>query len=568
VSERGRWAIEEALRQLEHRQLVRRRHESAVAGDSEWVFEHALIRDVAYRTIVRRLRAEKHRRAAEWMSSLSGDRRDRADAIAHHYATALENADAIGTSTAELRLETLGALQAAAERAVSIHSHAEAARLWGQAVELSAVEGGLRPHLLLEYGKALAVADEPAAPILDEAGDALIAAGDLAAAAEAESTNGWLLSLAGNQEHARVRDERALELVRDAPPSYAKALILTRAGAHAVLDRTTHAETLRLLGEALSIADQLGLREIQAEALQWVGLTRLDAGETDGIEDNERALAVAVELNSPVSLSCYGNLADMRRYFGSLEDSAKLHAAGERAAERFGIPIQVRRFRAEQAIDLYYTGAWDEALAHLEEYLDAVQTGSPHRGVGEAWLNRGRIRLARGDAEGAWEDARAALEFARETGEPWDLFPALAFHARAAAESAPDQVDASVTELLSSLAAGQPFWGAASLPDVLAVADAERQRELGSLLDAARPSTRWYEAAGAMIDGDYVRAAETYAAVGSRPDEAVARLEVAKRSSSTADGGRGEDELARALAFFRSVGARAYLREAELLRSA
>jgi class 3 adenylate cyclase/tetratricopeptide (TPR) repeat protein len=567
VSERGRWAIEEALRQLEHRQLVRRRHESAVAGDSEWVFEHALIRDVAYRTIVRRLRAEKHHRAAEWMSSLSGDRRDRADAIAYHYVAALENAEAVGTPTPDLRLEALSALKAAAERALSTYSHAEAARLWGQAVDLCAPDDELRPRLLLEYGKALAVTDEPAAPTLDEAADALIAAGDLACAAEAESTNGWLLALAGRQEEARARDQRALELVREAPPSYAKALILTRAGSNAVLDRKTHAETLRLLGEALAIAEKLGLREIQAEALQWVGLTRLDAGETDGIEDNEKALAVALELNSPVSLSCYGNLADMRRFFGSLEESAQLHTAGERAAERFGIPVQVRRFRAEQAIDLYYTGHWDEALAHLEEYLDAVQAGSPHRGVGEARINRGRIRLARDDAEGAWTDAQAALEFARETGEPWDVFPALAFHARAATSCAPDQVDASVAELLASLAAGQPFWGAASLPDVLAATNAERQAELRSLLDAARPATRWYEAARAVIDGDFVGAADTYAEIGSRPDEAIARLEAAKRSSSTGDGARGEHELARALAFFRSVGADLYVREAALLAS-
>ena len=155
---------------------------------------------------------------------------------------------------------------------------------------------------------------------------------------------------------------------------------------------------------------------------------------------------------------------------------------------------------------------------------------------GRQKLNRARIRLARGDAEGAWDDARAALEFARETGEPWNLFPALALHARAAAESAPEQVDASVDELLASLTTSQPFWGAASLPDLLAVADAGRQAELRPLLDAASLPTRWYDAARAVIDGDFVRAADTYAAIGSRPDEAVARLEAAKRSLADRDG--------------------------------
>ena len=133
-----------------------------MAGDAEYVFEHSLIREVAYRTIVRRLRAEKHERAAEWMSSLPGDRRDRADAIAHHHVTALENAEASGQATPELRRAASNALQAAAERAGSLHSHAAAARLWGQALELCAADDEVRPQLLLAYGKALAVADEPA----------------------------------------------------------------------------------------------------------------------------------------------------------------------------------------------------------------------------------------------------------------------------------------------------------------------------------------------------------------------------------------------------------------------
>jgi tetratricopeptide (TPR) repeat protein len=565
LSDRGQWAIEEALRRLEHRQLVRRKHDSSIAGESEYVFEHGLIRDVAYRTIVRPVRAEKHRRAGDWMSSLTGDPRDRADAIAYHYVSAFENAEASGLGTPELRRETSNALRAAAARAGSIHSHAVAAQLWGKALELCARDDPDRPRALLEYGKALAVADEPAAAALDEASAALVEAGDLAAAAEAESTVGWLLSVAGRPEEARARDERALELVRDAPPSYAKALILARAGTHVVTTRESRAEALRLLGEALSIADLLGLGEIQAEALQFVGLTRLDAGEASGIGDNERALAVAIELNSPVSLSCYGNLADVRRYLGSLEESARLHLAGEHAAERFGIPVQARKFRAQQAIDLYYRGSWDEALGQLDEYLGVVESGSPHYGTAEARLYRGRIRLARGDGEGALDDGRAALAFAHGTGEPWDLLPALAFRARAAVEHDPDELEASIAELLAALEAGQPLWGASSIPDLLAALPERRYPELRELLDRATPNTRWYDAARLALDRDYAGAADVYAAMGSRPDEAVARLAAARQALAAGDGDGGGDQLERALTFFRSVGANAFVNDAEQL---
>ena len=569
VAERSRWAIEEALRRLEQRQLIRRRHDSSVAGDFEYAFEHVLIRDVAYRTILRPLRAEKHRRAAEWLASLPGAPRDRADTIAHHYVTALENAEASGQAVPELRLAASNALQAAAERAGSLHSHAAAAGLWRQALELCPEEDDRRPRLLLALGKALALADEPATQALDEAAGALLEAGDVSGAAEAESTHAWLLSLAGKPKRARERDGRALELVSDAASSPVKALILSSVGAHSVFVRERRDEALRLLQEALSIAEALGLLEIEAEALQFVGMARLDAGDESGLRDIEKALAAAVELNSPVSLSCYGNLADMRRYFGELEASAALHLEGERAAERFGIPVQLRRFRAEQACDLYYSGDWDEAVIHVEEYLDAVETGSPHRGVGEARIHRGRIRLARGDGEGALADAQAALEFARKTAEPFNLFPALALHSRAAAERAPDEAEASVAELLDGLAAGQPFWGAWSLPDLLeGAAGEERLVDVRRVLDTATPRTRWYEAVSAAIDGDFVRAADLYGEIGSRPDEALARLRAAERALAAGDGARARDQLADAVAFFGQVGARAHLRNAETLASA
>src|SRR5919198_354903 len=117
LAERGRWAIEEALRRLEQRQLIRRRHESSVAEATEYVFEHALIRDVAYRTIIRPMRAAKHRRAAEWLSSLAGGVADRADEIAHHYLTALENAEGWGQAVPALGVAASQGLRAAAARA-------------------------------------------------------------------------------------------------------------------------------------------------------------------------------------------------------------------------------------------------------------------------------------------------------------------------------------------------------------------------------------------------------------------------------------------------------------------
>jgi len=60
---------------------------------NENAFRHVLTRDVAYGQIPRAQRAEKHRRAAEWIESLSADRENAPDMLAHHYSSALELAD-------------------------------------------------------------------------------------------------------------------------------------------------------------------------------------------------------------------------------------------------------------------------------------------------------------------------------------------------------------------------------------------------------------------------------------------------------------------------------------------
>ena len=63
--------LEERLHTLERKEFLRRDRRSAVAGERQYVFRHALVRDVAYGQLPRAARADKHRRAAEWLQALS-----------------------------------------------------------------------------------------------------------------------------------------------------------------------------------------------------------------------------------------------------------------------------------------------------------------------------------------------------------------------------------------------------------------------------------------------------------------------------------------------------------------
>jgi predicted ATPase len=76
--------IERRLGELQWKELIRPLPRSAIADESQYVFWHVLVRDVAYAQIPRAARAEKHGRAAEWIESLAPGRADLAELLAHH----------------------------------------------------------------------------------------------------------------------------------------------------------------------------------------------------------------------------------------------------------------------------------------------------------------------------------------------------------------------------------------------------------------------------------------------------------------------------------------------------
>jgi hypothetical protein len=69
----------------------------------------------------------------------------------------------------------------------------------------------------------------------------------------------------------------------------------------------------------------------------------------------------------------------------------------------------------------------------------------------------------------------------------------------------------------------------------------------------------------ALVQGDYVTAADRYADVGAKTYEAHSRFRAAKRLLDLGQQAAATEELGRALAFYRSVGATHYLREGEAL---
>ena len=81
---------EDDVAPLSRRGLVSASPRSAMTGLQEFVFKHALTRDVAYSSLPRAERRDLHRRVAEWIRRVAPDREgETAELAAYHYRQAI-----------------------------------------------------------------------------------------------------------------------------------------------------------------------------------------------------------------------------------------------------------------------------------------------------------------------------------------------------------------------------------------------------------------------------------------------------------------------------------------------
>jgi class 3 adenylate cyclase len=291
--------------------------------------------------------------------------------------------------------------------------------------------------------------------------------------------------------------------------------------------------------------------------------------ERRGLADIERSLEIT-ESGSPERTRGFINLASTHGELGELRRSIELHEEGLREAEQTGAPGPVRWLRAERAWDEYLTGRWNEAVAHVDELLAEAETRERHYMDVAAWEVRALIRLARDDTTRALADSEHALALARAAQDPQVLFPVLAFQSKIMLATGRRSDAVSLAEeLLALLGASRTSfvsdWSAALAIVLTALG---RSSDMEGVVENATISTRWLDAARAYAAGAFAEAADVYAEIGAVPDEAYARVRAAE---ALVDAGRRVDadaQLQRALAFYRSVGATAYIREGERLLAA
>ena len=433
--------VDESLGTLEAQDLIRRDSSSQLAGDVQFTFKHMLIREVAYTTVPRALRRERHAAVARHVEDRFADAAETLSTIlAHHWREAGEPARAIPY------------LVAAADAARRSWAQDSVAELYSMAIDLADGDD-LRRRLRLQHGIALVElwdmerAVEELSTLLPELDgeerlECLIALGhaylwterdaETLATAEAaavladdlrdEAANAAILAMEGQALAMRGAEgdlDRAYELGERALAVWVPDMRPLDLSHHLTL----HADAAYWIGEyERSLEVSRRTRELAAHVHSAESLFRGGGSEAvslAGLGRHEEAIAIWDEL-MPVAdelghshrvLLNYSALAYRELYDVEEARRRSEHALELSESFTFGMP---RQFAGS---DLLFTQLLAGDVGGAQAAWSSRWEGADHATAWTTWLIRGRLTVARTEIALHAEDAETAVDWARQSLE-------------------------------------------------------------------------------------------------------------------------------------------------------
>jgi class 3 adenylate cyclase/tetratricopeptide (TPR) repeat protein len=378
MGEREEAGVRAVLHELARTDLVRPARRSSMAGQAEYAFTHALIREVCYGQIPRAGRVQRHQQAAAWIEAIAGERAaDHAEIIAAHYTTALDLTQAAnGPPAGELAASAARYLMLAGDRAIGIDVPA-AERHYHHALQLTSDSHPQRPELLARHAKALRQRGRftDAVPAYERAIELFRARGDAISMAQAMTGYGAALRELGDPRD-RTLSTSALALVEPLGPSPELVQALAEEAATRMV-WGDYRQAVEHANRALALATQLGLPE-PAPALGYRGAARDSLGDVGGLDDMRQALKAATAQGLGLDVAIlYNNLAEDTWLVEGPRQRLELARKGVRFAKRRGIDWVALWLDTNAVSALADLGSLDEALVLAEELAARLEdTGS------------------------------------------------------------------------------------------------------------------------------------------------------------------------------------------------
>lgn len=346
--------VPKVLDALQAKELVRPHDGSDFAGTSEFLFQHAILRDVTYEGVLKSMRRRYHRWVARWLAE-----RPEAMAypamIAHHY------------DLAKLPDEAAHWYAEAAQRAQARYDNNEAVTYYRLALQPETLEATTKVGLNRGLGEVLMLLAryDDALRVLQAMLEAARADDNVAGQARALYVMSAAFTRMGRGGEALETAEQAEKLLRESPESYPIKLadVLNRlGGAHL---RLGHMEAARTHGEeALALATEANYRDGMRRILNLLGAHSNGVGQNAGAAGYfGRGLEVSRELGDRMGEGrALLNLGEVARLQGDFELAESMSRAALAIQQELGD-------RDQQALTMSNIGA---AYVGMGEYERAV----------------------------------------------------------------------------------------------------------------------------------------------------------------------------------------------------
>jgi tetratricopeptide (TPR) repeat protein len=354
--------------------------------------------------------------------------------------------------------------------------------------------------------------------------------------------------------------ERAVELVREGDAPAARASVLAQSARFNTLFGEQKVAIDRAQ-ESLGIAETLGRNDLRAKNLITLGTARYYSRDFDpkvAIAKIREGIELATGTGDYAQLSRgLTNLTSLLESTGELMQADTVMQEASRLAQRRGHVPGITFTEGNQIDADLLLGRWESGERRAKEFL-AANPG--HYMISIALYTLSMVELASDETDLALRHVEEAIEAGRRVRDPQALVPVLAYGAFVHAELG----DTARARALLGEIEPSSYHGsvAASFFAAARVGLAEESRL--STREFAR-ETLWDRAGAAVLDGRWGDAADAYDEMGAAPFAALAALRGAESFAAQGRSSEANEQLMRALPFWRSIGAKRYVREGEAL---
>jgi class 3 adenylate cyclase/tetratricopeptide (TPR) repeat protein len=329
----------------------------------QYSFLQDIVKHVAYETMSRRERKEKHVAAADFLASVWAAEEDEiVEVLAAHYLDAY-NAVPDAPDAEELKTRAREMLIRAAERAASLAANAEAQHAYERAIEL-ADDSVSQAELHERAGLAAAIGTRPseAAAHYEQAMKLFSAVGATHPAARVTARHAEVIWDRGRLEQAVENMNSSFEVLMDEDADEDLAILAAQLGRFLFFAGQTDL-ALQRVEAALDMAEALSLPETLSQALNTKAIILLTRGRMqEGTALLRFALDKALEYDKPsAALRAYFNLVWALDCADRYEDSAAVFDEALEFARRVGNRYWETIFLG-QLYSRFALGQWDEMI--------------------------------------------------------------------------------------------------------------------------------------------------------------------------------------------------------------